>query len=88
MFSTKVTFKSGGKEVSGSGIGDALAEAVMDAAKKQIRDKIESVRCPVHGGNARAEFKEGSDKQLRYEIHGCCDSLVQQVKKSLDAQEA
>lgn len=87
MLSTKVTFKSDGKEVSGSGIGDALAEAVMKATKEQIREKIESVRCSVHGENAKAVFKEGSGKRLRYEIHGCCDGLVEKVKQSLGARE-
>jgi hypothetical protein len=84
--SSKVTFKVGGKEVHPSQFGDKLKEAAVEAVKDSLQAKIEAVRCPVHNQNAKAVLKETTGGKLNYDIQGCCDELIEEVKRSLGSQ--
>ncbi|MGB7283993.1 MAG: hypothetical protein WBE13_17135 [Candidatus Acidiferrum sp.] len=84
--SSKVTYKVGGKEVHPSQLGDRMKEAAVEAVKDSLREKIEAVRCPVHNQNAKAVLKETTGGKLNYDIQGCCEVLIEEVKKSLGAQ--
>jgi hypothetical protein len=81
MFSTKLTLKVGGREVSSSQFADKMMDAALDIARKNLKTKIEAVRCPVHHQKAEAVLKD--DRGLDFEVRGCCDVLAQEVKKKL-----
>jgi hypothetical protein len=79
-----VTFKIGGKEVPHGQFGEKLKEAAIDSVKEQLRTKIEAARCPVHNQHAKAVIESGAG--LKYEITGCCEAFIEEVKKSLGVQ--
>jgi len=54
--------------------------------KDSILAKIEAVHCPEHNQNAKAVLKETTGGKLNYEIQGCCDGLIEEVKRFLSLQ--
>ena len=84
---SKVTFKVVGKEVHRSQLGDKLKVAAVGAVKDSLPAKIEAVHCTVHNQNAKAILKETEGK-LNYEIQGCCNELIEEVKRLLARHDA
>jgi len=82
---SKVTFKVVGKEVHPSQPGNKLKETAIGTAKDSFPAKIEAVHCTVHDQNARAVLKATTEGKLNYEIQGCCNELIEEVKRLLGA---
>jgi len=85
IMSTKVTYKVAGKEVHPSQFADKMTEAAVEVVKNSLQEKIEAVRCPVHNQNAKAILKETTGGKMNYDIQGCCEELIVEVKRSLGA---
>jgi hypothetical protein len=77
----KLKFQSGGREISQSQFVDKIMDATLEKARKELRAKIESVRCPVH--NQRAEAISKDSRGVNFEVRGCCEALTEAVKKVL-----
>ena len=82
---SKVTFKVVGKEVHRSQLGDKLKVSAVGAVKDSLPAKIEAVHCTVHNQNAKAVLKATTEGKLNYEIQGCCNELIEEVKRLLGA---
>ena len=63
--------------------GDAFKKKATKAVQDAMTKRLEAVRCPVHGRTARVTPKTGSGSNIEWDIHGCCDELVEQVKAAL-----
>jgi hypothetical protein len=61
---------------------DGNEDAVLDAARRAIEDRVSAVRCPVHHTGARVRFS-GDSHDLKWSVEGCCDQLVNEVKRAL-----
>ena len=85
MLLSKVTFKVIGKEVHPSQLGSKLKEAAVGAVKDSLLAKIEAVHCTVHDQNAKAVLKATTEGKLNYEIQGCCNELIEEVKRLIGA---
>jgi hypothetical protein len=82
MFESSVKFKVGGREVSKAEFERRLSpDALIDAAKEKIRERIERITCPVHGKPAEVRSLESTDKGWVYSIGGCCDAVRREVHK-------
>ena len=53
--------------------------AVQKAATEAMIQQVKNVRCPEHGQYAKIVAK-GNDK---FEVSGCCDKLIADVKARL-----
>lgn len=62
-----------------SGWDKALARQIADNVSK----KLSSVSCPTHGGRPEVVVKGRGLDDLRFEVHGCCEDLVQRSLKQL-----
>ncbi|TLD43693.1 MAG: hypothetical protein FAZ92_04060 [Accumulibacter sp.] len=78
-----VNFEINGRRINPKNAGDALAAAVMDAASKEIQRKIGSCRCPQHGKLPTVLAKGRGVSNLSFEVGGCCDRLIAEVKRRL-----
>ena len=81
MLNVKIVRKSGGREVSASEFSANLKREVIEAAKEKVRQKIEAVRCPVHGTTGTAVLTENPNNDFGYGVTGCCDALGEAVKR-------
>lgn len=72
MFLIKSNFKA-----------DEFGVKALETVKQKLKEKIESVRCPVHNQTGKAVIEQRSDGNVGYKISGCCDALTDAVKKSL-----
>jgi len=60
-----------------------IEKAVMQAASEEIASLVKNVRCPEHGEYARIVASGRSMNDIDFEISGCCDKLVDEVKRKL-----
>jgi hypothetical protein len=84
VISTKLTFKAGGSDVSGSQFVDKVMDAALENVRKNLIAKIEAVRCPEHGQGAEAIGKDPGG--INFEVRGCCDKLLEEVKRRIGNQ--
>ena len=78
-----VKFEINGRKVDPRNMKDALMGVVMEAATQQIRRKIGSCRCPEHGRTPTVIAKGRDVSKLSFEVSGCCDKLIEDVKRRL-----
>lgn len=57
-------------------------QKVTDAARKTVEEKVRRIRCPEHHETARVHFTGMGDK-LSWKVEGCCQRLVEEVKRAL-----
>lgn len=62
--------------------GDGFKKKAMQAALDAVTKRIEGVRCPVHGKQAKVTPKM-SGSEFTWDISGCCDQIVTKVKAAL-----
>jgi hypothetical protein len=79
----ELSFEIGGRKVSPDQIGNALEKAALQAVQEAIRKKVGSARCPVHGSAARIVARGRRADSLTFDVHGCCTTLIEQVKAAL-----
>lgn len=77
MFSIKITSNFDANK---------LADQIIDSAKKNLKAKIEAVRCPVHNKTGKAVIEQDARGNVNYQVHGCCHALADAVKKALGAR--
>lgn len=76
-------FEINGRPANPNNFRDPLEKAVMEAVSKQIRQKIGSCRCPEHGRSPSILAKGRSLESLSFEVKGCCEKLIEDVKRRL-----
>ncbi len=78
-----ISFEVGGRKVNPKSMKDALAKAVLESATESIKKKVKSIRCHEHHSGAKIKVKGKSLDKLSMEVSGCCDVLIEKVKKKL-----
>jgi hypothetical protein len=71
-----VTFEIGGKKVSPNRVRDELGKVILKQVTENIKKALSSVRCPEHGEHPRVIVKGRSMDSLNFEVHGCCQNLI------------
>ena len=60
----------------------ALKKKAMQAAQEAVTKKLKSLRCPVHGQQAKVTPKISGSK-WEWEISACCQEMIETVKALL-----
>ena len=76
-------FKVNGRSVRPQDIERELTNAMLNKAQHAIEQKLSAIRCPLHGQRARVSFQGRSADEMEYKVNGCCDALVQEVRRTL-----
>lgn len=76
-------FKINGRKVRPDQMEKELEKAMFADIKKEMADKVRRIRCPKHGQAARVTPRGHSIKQLSWSVEGCCDELIDRVKKAI-----
>ena len=78
-----VSFEINGRKVSPRNMGNALEAALLQSVQESIRKAVGSARCPTHGQTPKIKAKGRKLDSLSFEVSGCCDQLIETVKKKL-----
>ena len=78
-----ISFELNGRKVSPNNIGNALEAAMLNSVKDSIGKSVGSIRCSEHGQRPKITAKGRSIDSLSLEVTGCCDALIEQVKKKI-----
>jgi len=78
-----IKFEINGRQVNPNNVGDALEAAVLGNVKESITKSVGSVRCKEHGESPKITVKGKDLDSLRFEVSGCCDAVIEQVKAKL-----
>jgi hypothetical protein len=79
----EISFEINGRKVSPNQIGDALTKAVLGKVQEHIQKTVGSTRCPEHGSTTKIKCKGRSADQLSFDVSGCCQKLIDNVKEKL-----
>ena len=80
---TYISFEINGRKVSPRNMGNALEAAVLQSVQESIKKTVGSARCPTHGQTPKIKVKGRKLDSLSFEVSGCCDQLIETVKKKL-----
>ena len=79
----EIKFQVGGRTVNPKNMKDALEGAILESVQSSIRKSVGSVRCSEHGASPKVLVKGRNLDSLEFEVSGCCDTLIEQVKRKL-----
>ncbi len=78
-----ISFEINGRKVSPRNMGDALESAMLQSVQESITKSVGTARCPTHGQRPKIKVKGQKLDSLSFEVSGCCDQLIETVKKKL-----
>jgi len=78
-----ISFELNGRKVSPNNIGNALEAAMLVSIKDSIQKSVGNLHCSEHGQRAKIKAKGRSIDSLSFEVSGCCDALIEKVKKKI-----
>jgi hypothetical protein len=64
-------------------MGNALESAVLKSAQESIIKSVGSAQCSEHAQRPKVKVKGRNLDSLSFEVSGCCDQLIEAVKKKL-----
>ena len=80
----EVSFEVNGRKVRPNNIKNALESAMIQSIQDSVKKAVGSLRCREHGRAPRVVFKGRSLDKLDAHVEGCCDGLIEQVRKKLN----
>lgn len=60
---------------------DEFMKNAMEALKQKVMERLQSIRCPVHGQTATVHFQGEEGTQLKYSISACCEQHKAEVER-------
>ncbi len=79
----KITYEINGRKTTPGSLKNALEAAVLSTIEKNIKGSIGSIKCREHGQSPTILVKGRSLDNLSINVSGCCDALIEEVKKKL-----
>ncbi len=78
-----ISFDINGRKMSPRNVGDTLESAMLQSIQDSISKAVGSARCPEHGQKPIIKVKGRNLDSLKFEVSGCCDSLIEEAKRKL-----
>ncbi len=81
----KINFKLQVKVGQGSsqGVGEEIERVGFEQVREQMQKKMEGLRCPEHDQVPQLEFSGTGLKDLKINIHACCDKMRARAAQAL-----
>ena len=68
---------------NGRNAEDAINKAVFPQVRDNVRQRLLAARCPVHHTGPTSVTVSGHDlKTLKWHATGCCDELIEGMKRA------
>ncbi len=78
-----ISFEINGRKVHPNHVGDVLTKAILANVAEQIKKNVGSIRCPDHRKSPQIVCKGKSFENLSFEVSGCCETMINAVKRKL-----
>lgn len=78
-----ISFEINGRKVSPRNMGNAVESALLQSVQESISKAVGSARCPEHGQKPKIKVKGRKLDSLSFEVSGCCEQMIETVKKKL-----
>lgn len=78
-----ISFELNGRKVSPNNLNDELEKTMLNSIKESIQKSVGDLRCTEHDQQPTIKAKGRSIDALNLEVSGCCDLLINQVKKKI-----
>ena len=75
-----ISFEINGRKTDPRNIANVLEAAALKQVELSIRNSVGSLLCREHGQAPRILVKGNGLKNLSFEVSGCCESLIGEVK--------
>lgn len=82
----ELRFEVNGRGIQPGQIKSALEQAVLAKVQAHVTGAAGTTRCPDHGQYARITARGRTVEQLEFHISGCCDKLINSVRRKLNAK--
>jgi hypothetical protein len=76
-------FEIDGHAIDPANMEDPQESAVLESIVDSVTDRVADLRCAEHDEPPRFLLTGPSVEALQLEVLGCCDALVEQVRKKL-----
>lgn len=80
---SNVRFEINGRSVSPSRLQDEFEKAIYSQVRDNIAKALRGVRCSEHGEAPTVIVKGRSMSDLKFEVQGCCQDLIDRSLKQL-----
>ena len=78
-----ISFEINGRKVSPRNMGNAMESALLQSVQESITKAVGSARCPEHGQKPKIKVKGRKLDSLSFGVSGCCEQMIETVKKKL-----
>jgi len=78
-----ISFEINGRKMSPRNVGNMLESAMLQSVQDSISKAIGSARCSEHGQKPKIKVKGRNLDSLKFEVSGCCDNLIEEVRRKL-----
>jgi len=82
----KISFELNGRKINPNQIGKEIEKAVFENVQKSIIKSVGSIHCKTHGKTPSIKVKGRSVEKLNFDVSGCCEDIIDQVRKKLDSK--
>lgn len=78
-----ISFEINGKKVDPKNIANVIESAFLKHVESSLKSAVGSIRCREHAQSPRILAKGRGLKDLTFEVFGCCDAVINEVKMKL-----
>ena len=79
-----ITWEINGRKVTASSFRNEIEKAIMKNVEENIIKRVGACRCKIHNQSPRIIAKGKSIDKLTFTISGCCDELINEVKRKIN----
>jgi len=79
-----IKLKMNGRTIKPEEIENEINREILKKIIATIRDKVENIRCPIHGEKPKIICVAKSLEDIDLKVEGCCDTLISEVKKAFE----
>ena len=78
-----ISFEINGRKVRPNQLANTLEQAVFKNVADSVAKSLRHVRCPVHHDRPKVKCVGRNIQNLKFEISGCCQDLIDQATRKL-----
>ena len=82
----KTSLELNGRPVRSGALGRELEKAMVKEVEDSVKKTVSQVHCRTHGQVARVTVRGRTLRNMEFDISGCCDDLVNEVRQRLGAR--
>lgn len=79
-----ISIEINGRKVNPRNMTNVLEKAIITDLTESLKKSTRGIRCDSHGESPKLKVKGKNLDNLSVEVNGCCDTLIERVKRVLN----